>query len=87
MIKKKIMRFHQETLADSLATQREVSGLAELREKFAAIYKSATNIRIKKECYPDNRLPEEWGGIFYYVVCDHDGYKGQCIGMCNFYEE
>lgn len=88
---KKLFRFHRGLLADSLATTIEVSGLAELVEKvkeewdFAPNYLS--NICIDPTPHKDSRLPEEWCGVSYYVVADFEGYKGQCIGMSNFYEE
>lgn len=89
---KKLFRFHRGLLAESLETTMEVSGLPELCEKIADSVAWADrnyfkNIRIKNEAYHDPRLPAEWGSISYYVVADFDGYKEQCIGMCNFYEE
>ena len=89
---KKLFRSHRGMLADSLKTTIEVSGLSELREKITdsivwADSNYVKNIRIKNEVYNDSRLPAEWGGISYYVLADFDGYVGQCIGMCNFYEE
>jgi len=77
-------------LADSLSTTIEVSGLAELIEKVNAEWDFApnylSNIRIDSKPHKDSRLPEEWGRVSYYVVADFDDYKGQCIGMSNFYE-
>lgn len=89
---KKLFRFHRGTLADSLATTIEVSGLAELIKKIKADYDKfvpvyLSNIRIDPEPHKDDRLPKEWNGVSYYVVADFDGYKGQCISMSNFYEE
>lgn len=89
---KKLFRFHRGLLADSLATTIEVSGLAELTEKVNAYWNDfapdyLSNIRIDPTPHEDSRLPEEWGGVSYYVVADFDGYEGQCIGMSNFYEE
>lgn len=89
---KKLFRFNRGLLDESLATTTEVSGLEELREKVADCVAWADrnyfkNIRIKNEVYNDPRLPAEWGGISYYVIADFDGYTGQCIGACNFYEE
>lgn len=87
---KKLFRYHRGSLSDSLATTLEVHGIDEIRK----IVNSCTlcsgyfnNIRIEREPHADSRLPKEWGGISYYVVADFDGYIGQCIGMCNFYEE
>ncbi len=89
---KKLFRFHRGTLADSLATTIEVSGLAELVEKVKASWDRhypnyLSNIRIDPTPHKDCRLPEEWRGVSYYVVADFEGYEGQCVGMSNFYEE
>lgn len=89
---KKLFRFHRGSLADSLATAIEVNGVADLVEKVQADWDAVSpgyirNIRIKNKQYKDNRLPKEWNGVSYYVVADFEGYKGQCIGMSNFYEE
>jgi len=88
---KKLFRFHRGSLTDSLATTIVVSGLAELTEKVNAEWDFAanclSNIRIDPTPYKDSRLPEEWGGVSYYVVADFDDYEGQCFGMSNFYEE
>lgn len=89
---KKLFRFHRGALADSLETTVEVSGLEELRKIVSdsiawADREYFKNIRIQKEAYNDPRLPEEWNGVSHYVVADFDGYKGQCVGMSNFYEE
>lgn len=86
---KKLFRFHRGSLADSLATTIEVTGLAELRKRIEADFPQGylRNIRIKNRLIRDLRLPEEWGGTSYYVVADFDGYEGSCIGMSNFYEE
>ncbi len=89
---KKLFRFHRGLLADSLETTIEVSGLDELRKIISDSIVWADrdyykNIRIQKEAHNDPRLPEEWNGISHYVVADFEGYKAQCVGMCNFYEE
>jgi len=86
---KKLFRFHRGLLADSLATTIEVSGLAELQKKIEAQYPQGyiSNIHIDPTPHKDSRLPEEWGGVSYYVVADFEGYEEQCFGMSNFYEE
>lgn len=86
---KKLFRYHGRLLTDSLATTIEVAGLADLQKEIEADFPQGylSNIRIKNEPRKDPRLPEEWDGVSYYVVADFDGYKGQCIGMSNFYEE
>lgn len=84
---KKLFRFHRGSLEDSLATTIEVSGFAELLDKIIATYgDSISNVKIQKKCIHDPRLPKDWNEICFYVVADFDGYKEQCIGMCNFYE-
>lgn len=89
----KLFRFHRGLLADSLSTTIEVSGLCDLVEKINAEYDSFApsgylqNIHIDPTPLKDNRLPKEWNGVSYYVVADFEGYKHQCIGMSNFYEE
>ena len=89
---KKLFRFHRGLLAESLETTKEVSGLSELREIISDSVAWAgrdyyKNIRIAREAHEDSRLPIEWGGVSHYVIADFEGYEGQCIGMCNFYEE
>lgn len=90
---KKLFRHHRYTLAESLATTITVEGLADLRQVLQEYWDTMSpgfisNIRIKNDRMPDDRLPREWNGASYYVLADMaDGYKGQCIGMCNFYEE
>lgn len=89
---KKLFRFHHGILSDSLKTTIEVSGLADLQKRVQAYWDSVApnyirNIRIENRPIHDSRLPSEWNCVSYYVVADFDGYVGQCIGMCNFYEE
>lgn len=85
---KKLFRFHRGSLADSLATTIEVEDFYDLMEKIKENYTLCRleNIRIAKKAMVDHRLPQEWDNISFYVLADFDGYKGQCIGMCNFYE-
>lgn len=84
---KKLFRYHRGSLADSLATTIEVKGLYELKQILAKKLPYVYNVRIHRTWLSDDRLPEEWNGGCHYVVVDFDGYTGQCIGMCNFYEE
>lgn len=84
---KKIFRFHRGGLAQSLATAREVKDLQDLKCEVRNVLPFSTNIRISRSRIDDLRLPEEWGGVSHYVLADFDGNRGQCIGMCNFYEE
>lgn len=84
---KKLFRFHRGALAESLATTIEVMGLYELKLILAKELPYVHDVRIWRTWMPDDELPEEWHGGNYYVVADFDGYTGQCIGMCNFYED
>lgn len=90
---KKLFRFHRGSLADSLATTIEVEGLHDLVEKINAEFDTFApsgylqNIHIDSTPRKDSRLPLDWNGMSYYVVADFEEYKGQCIGMSNFYEE
>lgn len=83
-----LFRFHRGGLAESLETTVFVTGLSAIKKYVndtnPILYKSLSNIRIKKEPYVDDRLPKEWGSIEYKVVADFKGYKGQCIGYTNF---
>lgn len=87
---KKLFRFHRGSLADSLATTIEVSGAYDLMAKIIAEYDKFAppgylkNIRTSDEPIKDDRLPEEWNGLSFYVLADIPGYEGQCIGMSNF---
>lgn len=88
----KLYREHRQLLSDSLETTVEVGSLEEIRSMVQQHWDKTypnyiSNIRIKKECLFDERLPEEWNGICFYVIADFPDYKGQCIGYCNFYEE
>ena len=83
----KLFRFHRGGLAESLATAREVKDLQDLKCEVRAVLPFATNIRISQTRIADSRLPDEWDGVSHYVLADLDGYKGQCIGMCNFFAE
>ena len=87
---KKLFRFHRGGLVESLATTLEVRGVDEIRKivnDHTLCSGHFKNIRIEREPHADRRLSKEWGGISYYVLADFDGYSGQCVGMCNFYEE
>lgn len=84
---KKLFRHHRGTLADSLATTIEVSCLADLKRILADKIPWAHNVRIDPNVMADARLPKDWDGVCYYVVADFYGYKGQCIGMCNFFDK
>lgn len=87
---KKLFRLHRGGLAESLATTTEVAGLSDIKDKLRSMSLCLDfyhNIRISREPLLDNRLPKEWEGISYHVLADFDGWRGQCIGMCNFYEE
>lgn len=84
---RRLFRFHRGGLAESLETTIEVKGLYELKQILAKELPYVHNVRIRRTWIPDDRLPEEWNGGCHYVVADFDGYIGQCIGMCNFYEE
>lgn len=88
----KLFREHRRLLVDSLETTVEVKDIADMRNKIQAKWNEIcpnylSNIRIEKHKYKDPRLPKDWGGVSYYVVADFEGYKGQCIGMCNFFEK
>ena len=84
---KKLFRYHRGSLADSLATTFEVNGLMHLKMLLAQELPFAHNVRISLAADRDERLPDEWGGYSRYVLADFNGYSGQCIGMCNFYED
>lgn len=84
---KKLFRYHRSMLAESLETTIEVNGLIHLKMILAKEMPFAHNIRISLASDRDERLPREWGGYSRYVLADFDGYSGQCIGMCNFYED
>lgn len=83
----KLFRYHRGGLAESLDTTVEVMGLHDLRMMLAKEMPFAHNVRISLAADKDDRLPPEWGGYSRYVLADFDGYSGQCIGMCNFYED
>lgn len=83
----KYFRYHRGSFAESLATMRKVSGLADMKQLILAELPNVKNIHISKTHYNDIRMPHQWDGKTHYVLADFDGYESQCIGMCNFYEE
>jgi hypothetical protein len=83
----KLFRFHRGSLAESLETTIEVSGIHDLRRILAVEMPYVHNVRISLASDKDDRLPAEWGGYSRYVLADFDGFSGQCIGMCNFYDD
>lgn len=84
---KKVFRRIRGMIKDSLETTTDVSGLDELRQIYAREYPFARNVRISRTEIHDRRLPEPWSGREHYILADFDGRSGQCIGMCNFYED
>lgn len=84
---KKLFRYHRGGLAESIETTIEVSGLYDLKGILASSMPYIHNVRISLVADKDDRLPPEWGGYSRYVLADFDGFSGQCIGMCNFYED
>lgn len=84
---RKLFRFHRGSLAESLQTTIDVIDLYELRQMLAEVLPYAHNVRISRVENRDDRLPAAWGSVSRYVLADFDGYSGQCVGMCNFYEE
>lgn len=85
-----LFRFHRGGLAESLETTVFVTGLSAIKKYVndtnPILYKSLSNIRIRKEPYLDDRLPKEWGSVEYKVVADINWCKGMCIGYTNFKE-
>lgn len=84
---KKLFRFHRGGLAESLDTTVEVKGLCDMARHIKANMTHVSNIHISHAKDKDDRLPPEWGGYSRYVLADMEGCEGQCVGMCNFYEE
>lgn len=84
---KRLFRYHRGMLAESLDTTVEVMGLDHLKLLLSKEMPFVHNVRISLAADKDDRLPPEWGGYSRYVLADFDGHSGQCIGMCNFYED
>lgn len=91
----RLFRRHAGGFEESMATMVEVKDLAEIKDilnkNFSEGYLS--NIHISENGYEDLRLRGRWGknsenyARQYNVLADFDGYKNQCVGYTNFYDE
>ena len=86
-MKKRLFRWDQKGLSESLATTIEVHSLADMTSYILKDFPADNylhNIRISDERLDDSsRAGEDWREL-YRVVADFEGYTGQCIGYCNF---
>ncbi len=87
---KKLYRQHRGSLIDSLGTTIEVKNLKDILDiENNLIYKDFhyknyySNIHTDYIGNDSQRCGNNWKET-YYVLVDFDGYKQQCIGMCNF---
>ena len=87
---KKLYRQQRGSLSDSLNTSIEVNGLNDiLYYENKMIYKNFnienyySNISTIFVGDDSTRCGNDWKET-YYVLVDFEGYKQQCIGMCNF---
>lgn len=84
---KKLFRFHRGSLKDSLDTTIEIRGIADIAAALRLqVDSELTNIHIDPQVIEDDRLPRDWAGLEFKVLCDCLGYENQCVGFCNFYE-
>lgn len=91
----RLFRFHRGGFEESLATTREVKDLNEIKDILNAEFPEGylSNIHIALEGYEDLRLRGRWGknsehyARQYMVLADFEGYKDQCLGYTNFYDE
>lgn len=91
----RLFRLHRGDFEESMATTREVKDLNEIKEILESEFPKGylSNIHIKLTGYEDLRLRGRWGrnsehfARQYPVLADFDGYKDQCLGYTNFYDE
>lgn len=88
----KLFREHRGGLAESLATTIECpNGLEDIKAHFqndSYWQLIVKDVRIDKKPLNDNRLPDDWGKITYYVMASFDlpGNTSGVVGMSNFCE-
>lgn len=82
----KYFKFNHEDYAHVSGDVVEVSGVYEVRRLVKYKFPYAINVRISRSEVEVDRLPDEWQHRCHYVLADFDDWKGQCVGMCNFYE-
>ena len=87
---KKLYRQQNGSLEDSLNTSIEVNSLKDILDyENKMIYKNLhcknyySNISTSFVGDDSIRCGTDWKDT-YYVLVDFEGYKQQCIGMCNF---
>lgn len=87
---KKLYRQHRGSLIDSLSTTIEVSSLKDIldyendqMDKTFNLKNYYSNIHTEFIGDDSQRCGNDWKET-YSVLVDFEGYKQQCIGMCNF---
>lgn len=87
---KKLYRQHTGILIDSLKTTIEINSLKNILDsENELIYKTFnlksyySNISTRFIGDDSTRCGNDWKET-YYVLVDFEGYKQQCIGICNF---
>ena len=87
---KKLYRHHTLILEDSLKTTFEVNSLENILDyENERIYKTFnlksyySNISTHFIGDDSTRCGNDWKET-YYILVDFEGYKQQCIGICNF---
>lgn len=84
---RKLFRHHRGLLADSLKTTVEVSSFSDIEELVKKEWgQYCTNLNTKYVGDDSSRAGEEWKETYYVLADFKDGYKQQCIGMCNFHK-
>ena len=82
---RKLFRHHAGSLAASLETQVEVKDFSDIekiiQDKWGD-YCSNPNTEYVGD--DSRRAGEDWKATYYVLVDFKNGYKQQCIGMCNF---
>ena len=87
---KKLYRQQRGSLSDSLNTSIEVNSLKDILDyenkmiyknfNIENYYSNISTIFVGDDSF---RCGMDWKDT-YYVLVDFEGYKQQCIGMCNF---
>lgn len=81
----KLFREHRGGLAESLATTIECpNGIKDIKAHCRK-YAHVADVLIDPLPIPDDRLPEEWGCVCYYVYTVYPDNSRAIIGMSNFH--
>ena len=80
----KYFRYHRGSFSDSMATMTPVHSMYDVKKLVDGLLPDYfSNIHIGDK-FTDQRCPQEWGEVSYFVLADFDGYTNQCVGYVNY---